>query len=289
MNKWIKRGLVGCLGLFLMLFIVLSLFIYKARYGFNFYDTKAPEISQTMADTAILVFSKTNGFSHTEAIKASLPAYEKLAAKNGWSVYSTTNGAVFNEEQLALFDVIIWNNSTGEVANEAQQKAIINFVESGGGWLGIHGAGDNSHSWPWYVEDLLAAEFTHHTMNPGVQEAALKNEASNHPIMKGIPTDWIRTDEWYAFRESPRKNGVHVLLTVDETTYNPDGEFLFFNKGLAGMGPDHPIAWYKCLKKGRAVFNAMGHTASSFSEPLHMQFIESAIRWAAGAGASGCE
>ena len=289
MRKWIKRGLLGCLGLIVVLFTALSLFIYKARYGFTHIDKKAPEISMERQDTSILIFSKTNGFSHTAAIEASIPAYEKIASANAWSIFATTNGAIFNKEQLALFDVIVWNNSTGEVANEAQQAALIDFVESGGGWVGVHGAGDNSHRWPWYVNDLLCAEFTHHTMNPGVQEAELINEATDHPIMRGIPRNWKRSDEWYAFRESPRQNGVHVLLTVDESTYNPDGEFLIFNKGLAGMGTDHPIAWYKCLKQGRVFYNAMGHHAEAFSEPLHMQFLESAIRWAAGAGPSGCE
>lgn len=289
MRKWMKRSLIGCLGLFTILFIALALFIYKARYGFTSIDTTPPEIIQELADTSILVFSKTNGFPHSAAIEASIPAYEKIAQKNGWSVFSTNNGAVFSKEQLAQFDVIIWNNSTGEVANATQQAAIIDFVESGGGWVGIHGAGDNSHSWPWYVNELLCAEFTHHTMHPNVQEARLQNEAPDHPIMKGIPASWLRTDEWYAFRDSPRLNGVKVLLNLDETSYNPDGEFLFFNKGLAGMGEDHPIAWSKCLGQGRVFYNGMGHTAEAFEEPLHLQLLTSAIRWAAGSGASGCE
>ena len=35
------------------------------------------------------------------------------------------------------------------------------FLEDGGGWIGIHAAGDGSHKdWRWYVETLIGSDYT---------------------------------------------------------------------------------------------------------------------------------
>ena len=69
------------------------------------------------------------------------------------------NGAVFNPEQLAKFDVVIWNNSTGRVLTDEQRAAFKAYIENGGGYVGIHGAGDHSHHWDWYEDELVGARF----------------------------------------------------------------------------------------------------------------------------------
>jgi hypothetical protein len=43
-----------------------------------------------LAGNSILVFSKTNGFRHGEAIEVSVPAFEKMAGDNGWSFIPQT-------------------------------------------------------------------------------------------------------------------------------------------------------------------------------------------------------
>jgi len=86
----------------------------------------------------------------------------------------------------------------------------------------------------------------------------------------GLPARWTRTDEWYNFRSNPRAS-VHVLATIDESTY--DG---------GGMGTDHPIAWWHEYDGGRAWYTAGGHTDEAWSEPLFLAHVLTGIEYALG-------
>jgi hypothetical protein len=87
-----------------------------------------------------------------------------------------------------------------------------------------------------------------------------------------LPARWKRVDEWYAFHTNPSAK-VTVLTTVDESTYDASG---------ASMGANHPISWQHLYDGGRSWYTAMGHTASSYSEPLFRGFLLGGILWAAG-------
>ena len=51
---------------------------------------------------------------------------------------------------------------------------------------------------------------------------------------------------------------------------------------------DHPIAWSRCVGKGRSFYSAIGHKPESYSDPRHQQLIQDAIRWTAGRGKTLC-
>jgi type 1 glutamine amidotransferase len=91
------------------------------------------------------------------------------------------------------------------------------------------------------------------------------------------------TEEWYSFKASPRAKGVHVLATLDESSYSPVG----FGGQDIRMG-DHPIAWAQCIGDGRAFYSAIGHRPESYSEPHSVKLLEQGIAWAAGLGESRC-
>lgn len=292
MKKFLKYFGYGILGLLLLGFIGISLFIYKVEYGLPFYDSTPPTLPTEMKDFSILVFSKTNGFPHSEAIKSAIPAFEKIAKKNDWSVYATDNAAVFNQAQLAQFDVVIWSNATGRNLTDEQRAAFRKYMENGGGFLGIHGTGDASHHWDWYYENLIGANFSHHPLSPQIQAADLHLECdstSSYPCL-GLPATFNRSDEWYVFFDNPRTRGFNVLYTLDEdgTVMSGNIKYLVDDKDF-GMGEDHPIVWYKCLPNGgRTFYSAMGHTGASFQEPIHLDILERGIKWS-GKLVGGCE
>ena len=70
---------------------------------------------------------------------------------------------------------------------------------------------------------------------------------------------WTREEEWYNFRTNPRDT-VHVLLSVDESTYDPRGYSV--PGGSPPMG-DHPISWCQPYDGGRSFYTALGHRAST--------------------------
>jgi hypothetical protein len=173
--------------------------------------------------------------------------------------------------------------------NDEQKAAFKSWVEAGGSFLGIHGAGGdpvreqahNGHSsladWKWYIDNLIGAQFiVHSTIQPG--DIHIENPSS--PLTKRLPENWHRTEEWYSFDASPRsKPGFHILATVDEKSYTP---------GSATMGTDHPSIWWHCVGQGHAVYSALGHAGSFYAEPLMIQFLDNAMSWGLAESGKGC-
>jgi hypothetical protein len=247
-------------------------------------DTVAPTLPAALdeAPLAVLLFSKTSGFRHTEAIPAAQASIEKLAAANGWAVFATENAAVFNDDQLARFDVVVGNNITGDNWSDEQKQAFVRWSEGGGGFVGVHGAaGTRYRYWNWYTDTLLGGgRFIGHPNAPQFREATLHVEDRAHPTMAHFGPTFVHTDEWYSFEQSAREAGSHVLATLDESTYlAPDDSW--------AMGADHPIIWIACPGKGRTFYSSLGHTAATYERPEHEQMLEAAIAWA-GDRASPC-
>lgn len=284
----------GCgllsLGLLILLVVFLALswdLLQRVAFGgLKVYETEAPALPDDLPQPAILVFSKTNGFRHEEAIPAANALFADMAAENGWGVFETENGATFTPEILARFDAVVFNNVSGDVFTADQRAALQDYIESGGGFVGFHGSGgDMSYAWDWYVSELIGAQFIGHPLNPQFQQATLHVNDAAHPASANVPAQWSRTDEWYSFAAPPRAEGYTVLLSIDEATYQP--------KGLLGgdlaMGADHPMVWWHCQGNGRALYSALGHTAESYAEPEHVALLLGATRWAMRLEGEGCD
>jgi uncharacterized protein len=253
--------------------------------GVKVYETVPPSLPAEIGRPAILVFSKTNGFRHEEAIPAANALFAQFARDKGWGHFQTENGATFSPAILARFDAVVFNNVSGDVFTPEQRQALKAFIEDGGGFVGVHGSGgDTSYDWRWYVDHLIGAQFIGHPMNPQFQQANVRIEDRGHPAARGLPETLRRTDEWYSFDKSPRQLG-YVLATLDEATYDPKGKF---GQDLV-MGKDHPIVWWHCSGKGRVLYSAMGHQAEAYAEPDHRKLLLGATDWALrGDGGDDC-
>lgn len=253
--------------------------------GYHTHETVPPQVPADLKRPAILVFSKTNGFRHEEAIPAANAMFDAMAAERGWGLFKTENGAVMTPEILALFDAVVFSNASGDMFTPQQEAAFKAFLENGGGYLGIHAAGDSSHKeWGWYVSEVIGTNFIGHPIDPQFQKATVRIEDRSHPATRHLGETWQRTDEWYSFDKPPRKPGITVLATLDETTYKPGS---LMGTELA-MGKDHPIVWWRCVGKGRAFYSALGHTAASFSEPEYKQLLAGALDWVLRKDGEGC-
>lgn len=273
--KWI---LITLLVLVIGLAIWIGPKAYSALYPNHEHDKVAPAIPATFPNSAVLVFSKTNGFRHDEAIAAAGPMFRELAAKHGWSVYETESGAVFSPEILSRFKVVVFSNASGDMLANDQRAALQGWIEAGGGFVGIHAAGDDSHKdWPWYYNQVIGTKFVGHSLWPHLAMATIHVEAADHPAMVGLPAVWNREDEWYSFDKSVRgKEGFRVLATLDEGTYERGGP----GSAKLSMGKDHPIVWSHCQAKGRVIYSALGHTGESYAEAPFRQLVTNAVAWA---------
>ncbi|MCA9983283.1 MAG: ThuA domain-containing protein [Anaerolineales bacterium] len=214
---------------------------------------------------AVLVFSKTAGFRH-DSIPAGIAAIQTLGQTHDFQVDATEDAAIFTSGQLAAYQVVIFLNTTGDILNESQQAAFEQFIQNGGGFVGVHAASDTEYDWPWYGQ-LMGAYFASH---PAIQTATIQVSDPAHPAMQPLPTQWTRTDEWYNFQALPA-GSINILAQLDESTYSG-----------GTMGANHPIIWNHAFDGGRAWYTALGHTIDSYSEPLFLAHLLGGIRWAAG-------
>lgn len=273
--KWM--AVLALVGVGLAAFLLWRVGVWGALFPSSDHDTQAPALPGLDAP-AVLVFTKTNGFRHEEAIEAGVPMFREFAAEEGWSFYHTENGAVFNPGDLARFDLVVFHCATGDMLAPAQRAAFEGWLQQGGAWMGIHSAGDGSHKhWRWYTETLIGADYNAHILSPQFQRADVVIEQPGHPVMAGLPADWNHEEEWYSWHSSPRLAGVDVLASVDESTYNPVQK-MFLSENDLRMG-DHPVIWTRCLGSGSAFYSALGHRGSAYADPLHRRLLRNAMRW----------
>ncbi len=219
----------------------------------------------------VLVFSRTTGFRH-ESIPDGIEAIRSLGSQAGFAVDATEDAEAFENENLSRYRALIFLNTTGDVLAPDRQDALERYLGNGGGFAGIHSATDTEYDWPRYGV-LVGARFKGH---PDVQQATVRLVDRTHPSTAGLPELWVRTDEWYNFRQDPTER-VHVLAVLDETTY-AGGE----------MGPRHPIAWCREHAGGRSWYTGGGHTAESYREPLFRKHLLGGILWSAGLAEGDC-
>ncbi len=245
------------------------------------HDTVPPEITEFMPAPAILVFSKTRGWRHNEGIAGGDRFFAEVAAENGMGLFTTANGAVFNAEQLARFEVVVFNNMTGDTLSPEQEQAFQSWLEDGGALIALHSAGDDSHSdWSWYDTQVIGPQFIGHPADPQFQDARLVNLASEHPVMQGIPAEWMHNDEWYSFDSAELGDAV-PLLGLDEDSYSPQNLLYGPVQDLRmGGGPEgHPVAWTRCLGEGRSFYSAIGHNHTSYDDPIYRRMLTNAVVW----------
>jgi type 1 glutamine amidotransferase len=221
---------------------------------------------------AVLVLTKTAGFRHT-SIEPAVAALVAGLGTAGVDVVVDPDAAQVTDQGLGLFDSVVMLSTTGDWLDDAQQSALEKWAAAGGGIAGIHAATDAEPAWP-FLEELFGTRFAGH---PAVQPATVVIEDSTHPATARLPTRWTVTDEWYAFTRNPRDR-VHVLATVDETTY-------------AGgvMGPDHPIEWSRepTAISGRMWYTAMGHPDELWADPIFAAHVVAGVAWTAGVPTPG--
>ena len=268
------------LAVLLFLLVIAAYFVLKSQgiIPRADYDHDAPVLPE-FTKPAILVLSKANGFVHVDALPAGEKMLADIASDNGWEVFSTDNAATHNAESLAKFDVVVWNNVSGDVLTPDQRSAMKQWIEQGGAWVGIHASGgDLYYKWDWYVNTLVGAQFAGHTQSPQFQDADVLVVDPEIDVTSHLPARWaVPNEEWYAFDENPAAKGYEVLLTMDTDSYITTGGNSLWRDDMEG---EHPIAWRHSLGQGRVLYSAIGHQGATYSIPEFRQLITNAIRWA---------
>lgn len=220
----------------------------------------------------LLVFSKTMGYRH-QSIPVGKVAIMEIAAQKGWEVDTTEDASAFTEENLAQYSTVIFLSTTGDVLDIKQQRDFERYIQSGGGYVGIHAAADTEYDWPWYGR-LAGAYFTSHPNNPNILEGKMDIVNQTHPSTAFFGQKvWTRSDEFYNFKKiyHGEEDGIIPLIQIDETSYEggTNGDF-------------HPMSWYHDYDGGRAFYTNFGHTDETYTEENFLKHLTGGLEYAIG-------
>ena len=209
----------------------------------------------------VLMLSATAGFRH-DSIDTAREVMTTLASTTrAFTLTTTEDLSTLSSASLASYDVLFFALTSGELAlSEAQKAAILAFVDSGNGFLGVHSASDTLYSWPDYGT-LLGAYFQEH---PWTQPATVLVENGSHPSTAGLGDRFSLREEFYTFHVNPRPR-VQVLLRLDPASVGTTG--------------DYPLAWTRTSGTGRVYYNALGHFAETWRDTRFQQQLTGGIRW----------
>lgn len=218
-----------------------------------------------------------NGGHHLAFTTAAKPWLNKLAIDSSFTIDYIENTKTINEALLKKYQVFIQLDYPPYTWSEESMKAFQNYMNNGkGGWVGLHhatllGEFDGYPMWQWFSDFMGGIKFENYIAT--FAKAKVNIEDKSHPIVKGIPSNFfVNTEEWYTYNKSPRPN-VHVIASVDETTYEPDSTIK--------MG-DHPVIWTNDHFKSRNVYIFMGHSPELFQNEAYITLLKNSIFWAAG-------
>lgn len=212
---------------------------------------------------SVMIFSKTEGYRH-KCIETGIKSIQKLGKENGFHVNATENSNVLISN-LNKYDAVIFLNTTGNILNNSQQEKFENYIQNGGGFVGIHSATDTEYDWPWYGK-LVGAYFLSH---PKQQQATINIINADHLSTNFLGKEWSKFDEWYNFKDINPE--IKVLMKLDEKTYEGGKN-----------GNNHPIAWFHEYDGGRVFYTGLGHTKESYQDTKFLKHILGGIKYAMG-------
>lgn len=232
--------------------------------------------AQTKASRFKVIALYENGGHHVEYSKAARVWLDSLAAANNFSIDYIQNTDKIDDAFLANYQLFIQLDYPPYAWKEKAVTAFENYINQGkGGWIGFHhatllGEFDGYPMWQWFHEFMGGIRFKNYIAT--FAKAKVNIEDKKHPVMKGVsPSFMVQQEEWYTYDKDPRPN-VHVLASVDESTYEPNSDIK--------MG-DHPVVWTNPKYKARNVYIFMGHSPLLFNNKNYKRLVTNAIFWAA--------
>ena len=213
-----------------------------------------------------LIFTKMEDYVHDSTPAMAGWVLTKLT-EMGWQGVITDDGSTFEcGEKLAMYDLIVLLNNSGQIFDPNKTEHLMKHIESGKGVVGVHAAlasflNGKDASGATIMEptcDILETIFGSHFQNhPPVQTGSIVMNAEEldgskaGSLLACVPKQFTHTDEFFNFTKNVAEcDGVTVLAYADESTYEG-----------GTMGEKHPIAWFRevCENKAPVFYSGLGH------------------------------
>jgi type 1 glutamine amidotransferase len=205
----------------------------------------APAVAQRKAPGGAKVYLLTGGQRQHHGYRDQAFYLAELLENTGhFEVTLGEDAAILETPALTRYDLIVANADRRDPEfkyTKAQQRALLDFVRAGHGYVSIHGADNAAPDWLPEWREMLGGVFSHvglpdGKVRKGSYTVAIADTSS--PITRGLRDFPLQDELYYNIQMLP---GVQPLATV---TYD---------------GKDWPVAWTRTFGKGRVFHLALGH------------------------------
>ncbi|MBW8747075.1 MAG: ThuA domain-containing protein [Acidobacteria bacterium] len=260
-------------------------------------------IVQPKKPRRILVYGYADGWVHS-SIPLAARMVEEMGKKTGaWTTTITYNPVDITPENLAYFDCIFLDNTTGAflddkkdaAVTEARRKALLDFVRSGKGIVGVHAASDSYHghtagdagapakligTWPEWNK-TIGGFFKFHWLYP--QMVTVKIDDPKSPLTAMFHgKEFTIHDEIYTYaQDSFSRKNVHVLTSIDYAKMS-DADKAKEPAATKRTDGDYALSWIRREGKGRVFYEALGHNEHVYAMPVYLQHMLAGIQYALG-------
>lgn len=226
----------------------------------------------------LFVFYLAEGFVHSSILHGNA-CLREMGAKTGAFVPTfSKDKADLTAENLAKYDGIMFNNTTSLKLDDAQRKAIVDFVNSGKGMMGIHSASDNFGCCK-ELSDMIGGQFDGHPWGAG-GTWAFKLDDPEHPVNRGFGgKGFVMPDEIYQIKGKYAQDNCRELVSLDMSNAM---NWKINTNGLHRADRDFPVTWIKPVGGGRVFYCSLGHREDVYQNKQVVQHYLDGIQYALG-------
>lgn len=242
----------------------------------SLFSNEAFAFKRSLKNLKVLVYTKNGeGFVH-DNLPSAVKAIEKLADEHRFKVTVSDDPAVFTEDNLKQYDFLFFSSTNNDVFDtDAQRLAFRRYMESGGGFVGLHSVLGTERNWEWFKQ-MIGGTFVWH---PKFQKYQLKVIDPAHRSVRNFPSVWEKEDECYFIKEvypGIKVTMVHDLETLDQSQKERiDSLSGSYNKL-------YPAVWYQDFDGGHVWISALGHQIKDYEDPLFLQHVLQGMQDVAG-------
>ena len=220
----------------LKIFLPLTLFLFIIFCGIIHVYANPIEVNTIPPRRLEILFLGHKSLHHNSEMLADI--FTKEYFKSGINITYTTELNDLNENNLEKFDgLIVYANY--DTLGASQEKALLQFVRSGKGFIPLHSASFCFRNSPEVVE-MIGGQFKSHKYD-SFPTVILKPD---HPILKGI-SSFVTTDETYIHDK--------ISKNIEVLTERVEGNL------------HEPYTWVRPYGEGRVFYTAYGHDENTFN------------------------
>ena len=201
----------------------------------------------------LLVFVGTEGIYHDHAGQGRFIA--ETLSKTGQIEADLSRDDETLAGGLNPYDVVLFYTDVGHLTG-AQEKGLLDFIDQGKGFFGLHTAAASFLDCDGY-HGMLNARFDGHS---AYMDFTVNVIDGDDPITKGL-SEFVVTDELYYLKHDPSRS--HHLMRA----YDP------------AKDESHVMAFRHTYGRGRVFYFALGHDMAVLENPGFQEVVRRGVLW----------